>query len=372
MTFRPMASVDASETFYTFLVEWYDAQAAIVRSFHLRYFPQDSQLDMFDLKQRRTFLKKCAYPSIKLIDLYPGAQINVFARTLKVVDYADNFTRNALSNFKETIMLAVKSTQLADIAAILTDTARASFTLAQIRRCVDPAKGDVTYVQLIGPNASSAVEGFVRKAHEDEAKYGSVWTKVELYTGDNAKTVASKIFRPSAGTITPPPVMTRTTSAAKAQPEARPSTTAKLENCSVAVVRPHAVQTGLVGPILDILASAGFVATAIESFTLDKVGAQEFLEVYKGVVPEYHSMVEQLTSGLCVAIEVQYPADPASVVPKLREICGPSDPAVAQRIRPNTIRAKFGTTKVMNAIHCTDLPEDGVLESQYFFGILQK
>lgn len=39
---------------------------------------------------------------------------------------------------------------------------------------------------------------------------------------------------------------------------------------------------------------------------------------------------------------------------------------IAKRIRPNTIRAHFGKTKVENAVHVTDLPEDSVLEVQLF------
>jgi hypothetical protein len=35
---------------------------------------------------------------------------------------------------------------------------------------------------------------------------------------------------------------------------------------------------------------------------------------------------------------------------------------LAQLIRANSLRAKFGTDKVKNAVHCTDLVEDGVLE----------
>jgi hypothetical protein len=35
-------------------------------------------------------------------------------------------------------------------------------------------------------------------------------------------------------------------------------------------------------------------------------------------------------------------------------------------------RAKFGQDRVRNAVHCTDLPEDGVLECKYFFDILQQ
>jgi nucleoside diphosphate kinase len=43
-------------------------------------------------------------------------------------------------------------------------------------------------------------------------------------------------------------------------------------------------------------------------------------------------------------------------------MCGPSDPEIARHIRPNTLRAAFGKDKVKNAVHCTDLPEDGPLE----------
>lgn len=49
---------------------------------------------------------------------------------------------------------------------------------------------------------------------------------------------------------------------------------------------------------------------------------KEFLEVYKGVVPEYNQMVEELTNGPCIALEVRH----ENVVPALRELCGPHDP----------------------------------------------
>ncbi len=49
-----------------------------------------------------------------------------------------------------------------------------------------------------------------------------------------------------------------------------------------------------------------------------------------------------------------------------RGLCGPYDPEIAKTIRPNTIRAKFGVDRVKNAVHCTDLPEDGALEVIFF------
>ena len=54
----------------------------------------------------------------------------------------------------------------------------------------------------------------------------------------------------------------------------------------------------------------------------------------------------------------------------LREFCGPADPEIARVLRPRSLRAQFGKNKVQNAIHYTDLPEDGELESNYFFNIL--
>ena len=35
---------------------------------------------------------------------------------------------------------------------------------------------------------------------------------------------------------------------------------------------------------------------------------------------------------------------------------------IARHLRPRTLRALYGKDKIMNAVHCTDLPEDGLLE----------
>jgi nucleoside diphosphate kinase len=50
------------------------------------------------------------------------------------------------------------------------------------------------------------------------------------------------------------------------------------------------------------------------------------------------------------------------VVTAFREFVGPSEPEIARQLRPTSLRAKFGLDKVRNAMHCTDLKEDGVLE----------
>ena len=45
---------------------------------------------------------------------------------------------------------------------------------------------------------------------------------------------------------------------------------------------------------------------------------------------------------------------------------------LARLIRPNSLRALYGRTKAKNAIHCTDLLDDALLEVEYFFKILDQ
>ena len=57
---------------------------------------------------------------------------------------------------------------------------------------------------------------------------------------------------------------------------------------------------------------------------------------------------------------------------KLRKFCGPHDPEDARFNNPNSLRAQFGVDKIRNGVHCTDLVEDGLLECEYFFVLLQQ
>lgn len=78
-------------------------------------------------------------------------------------------------------------------------------------------------------------------------------------------------------------------------------------------------------------------------------------------------MVRYMASAPCVVLEVRGP----NVVDNFREFCGPFDVHVAKQIRPDSLRAKYGKTNLLNAVHCTDCPEDGILETNYFFQTLQ-
>ena len=105
----------------------------------------------------------------------------------------------------------------------------------------------------------------------------------------------------------------------------------------------------------------------MELFNMDRPTAEEFLAIYRGVLPEFNAIAEQMVTGPSIVMEIRQ----ENAVKSFRDLCGPMDPEIAKNLRSNTLRAKYGIDRVQNAVHCTDLPEDGVLESEYFFKLLQ-
>ena len=78
--------------------------------------------------------------------------------------------------------------------------------------------------------------------------------------------------------------------------------TAVFKKSTLCIILPHAVSNGSCGKILDVVMSHGFECTDLHMLKVSREDAAEFLEVYKGIVSDYHSMVEQLSSGKCIAL----------------------------------------------------------------------
>ncbi len=368
-----------SEAFYTFIVEWFDTQASLVRSFNLRYFPYDGQLDMYDVKNRRTFLKKCHYPSITLKDLYPGAQISIYARTLKVIDYADATTRSALATAKDPIILFMKPNNTFDYTEIFAAINDCGCVVANAKLCEltsdhvsslsipSAFTGTTLVIHAIGPNPNASLSALASRAPSNSILRNMYMSPSSAVATRQAPLLFNVPQKDALSTTT-------TMKAAAVQPTSQPLPVAVCSgtDCSVVIIKPHALTAGNAAGIMHALAQGSVAITGLNVLHLDRTAAAEFLEVYRGVVPEYNGLIDHLASGPCLALELKHAgASAAPIVPHVRQICGPHDPAIAQALRPNTIRARYGNDKVHNAVHCTDLAEDGMLESEYVFRILQ-
>ncbi|KAJ0394559.1 hypothetical protein P43SY_010611 [Pythium insidiosum] len=143
-------------------------------------------------------------------------------------------------------------------------------------------------------------------------------------------------------------------------------TTAVFDNCSLCLIRPRIIREGRVGDLLDAILAAGFEVSAIKTLHLRLDDCDEFFRVYKGIYRQYQEVIKYMASSPCLALEVRG----EQVVERFRELCGPHDVEVAKVLRPNSLRARFGKNTLFNAVHCTDCPEDGVLESQFIFSTL--
>lgn len=92
----------------------------------------------------------------------------------------------------------------------------------------------------------------------------------------------------------------------KCEPVARPmKTTAVINNCTLCIIKPHILAEGLVGSVVDMILNAGFEISAMELFNLSRPVVEEFMDVYKGVLPEYLPLIEHLSNGPMIALEVR-------------------------------------------------------------------
>ncbi|XP_062412123.1 nucleoside diphosphate kinase 7 isoform X1 [Sardina pilchardus] len=379
----PMHFSKDSEERFAFLAEWYDPSAALLRRYQLLFYPRDDSVEMFDMKNQRTFLRRTKYDELHQEDLFVGNRINVFSRQLNLIGYGDQYTANKLGSKKERTLAMIKPdavTKVGDIIQLIYEAnliiTKAKMTKFTWKQAADfytehqsksffnnllqfVTSGPVIAMELMGDEAVSAWRKLLGPTDSSVARkeavsslrsqFGTDGTRNAAHGSDSLASAARELefFFPSTAGHGPP-------------------NTANYTDSTCCVIKPHAISEALTGKILGSIIDAGFEITALQMINMDRANAEEFFEVYKGVVTEYTGMVAELSSGPCMALEI-HASDAATA---FRQFCGPADPEIARHIRPSTLRALYGKNKVQNAVHCTDLPEDSVLEVQYFFKIL--
>ncbi|XP_042226484.1 nucleoside diphosphate kinase 7-like isoform X2 [Homarus americanus] len=378
------------ETQYIFYAEWYDPMSATVKKFQLSFFPRDKSVEMYDLRAQRLFLKRLPVDGVEERDLYLGNTIVILSRQLKLTDYADATTREQITSRRQRTFAMVKPDAVHRLGEVIDVIQSRDFEISQMkmvqllrsqaaafyqehegRPFFEPlldyiTSGPVVAMELITTNAVKKwretlgpTDSEVARQDSPEtvrAKFGKDKQSNAAHGSDSDTSATREIefFFPSS----------------KVNDVMVPQTIAHLSHNTCCIIKPHTIAAGNMGGILNAIKEEGFDISALQMFRMDKIQAEEFLEVYKGVVSEYPGMVQQLMSGPSVALEITSIHGDETPI-KFREFVGPADPVVAKELRPHSIRARFGEDKVKNAVHCSDLPDDGPLEVEYFFKILQ-
>lgn len=377
---------DPEDYRYSFATTWFDANAALQREYVLSFYTKDSTFEMIDKKTKRPFLKRTPNPDVKLANLYPGATVVIMGRQLKIVDYQDPYTKQALLSRKERGFVLIRPEAYKNTGEIFGALAQVDLVVAQTKTVIlSQAEALKLYdSHRSSPNFNNLVSSVVNKISVAVEVIGGhcIPQLVALVGDDNperARATTPNTLRAYFGIDSDRNGVYYSRSDEIAMNNlglifgVPRQSTATLTNCTVGVVLPHAISNGHLPEILSLLLNCkAFYVTALELFQMEKQNAAEFYEVYQTVIPEFPTMVDELCNGPCVAVELIGAGHEKDVVSIFRDFVGPVDPVVAKKLRPESIRAKFGINKVRNGIHCTDLPEDGELESEYFFRLLQK
>jgi nucleoside-diphosphate kinase len=125
------------------------------------------------------------------------------------------------------------------------------------------------------------------------------------------------------------------------------------------IIKPDAVQRGLIGPIIDRLERRGLRLAAMRFLAITPELAARHYAIHKGK-PFYDGLIEFITSGPVVAAVVEG-RDAISIV---RNTMGATNPADAG---PGTIRGDFGLEIGRNLVHGSDGPETAAYEIPLFF-----
>jgi nucleoside-diphosphate kinase len=349
-----------------FVVEWYDPMPQMKRQYLLKYFTDQHMAEMVDLKTKKMFLKKSPCPStLTKEDFFVGSKILLYSRELEIVDYGDLKTKERFQHQVQPVVLLLPAASYSHWGKILDELiANNEMNLIQAKTII------------LSPNMADKVCGIVDAEERAGGKKSAMLSEgvtlaLLLHSSDSYGIVASVANRFQQQERVAIITAKNGLQSSDLQNmlftgDSANNNTATLDNCTCCIVKPHAVKSKLVGAIMDQIISQGYEISALRSLYFDKTQAEEFLEVYKGVVPEYPDHVMQLCGGLSVAMEIRA----QNAVETFRVTAGPWDVEMAKELRPDTIRGKFGVDRIRNAIHCTDLAEDAELECEYCFKLL--
>ena len=346
----------------SFIVEHYDTLAQMVKKYQLFYYPEDASIEMYDIKNQRIFLKRIINPEVKTTSLYLGSEISIYSRQYKIIAFADEFTKKSFENVRTSVFALILPSAYMLIGKIIDIIQRNGFLINKLKMNKLSSKESFNFLKIHNSNSNEITPEFL----------GSDFIVGMELIKSNALVEIEKLAREEINTLTKEntPIMIYSNDYGLAQQEINYYFSIKhqpqLSNCSLLVIKPHIIESGNAGKLIDIVLNEGFEISSMTMIYLDKETAENFFDVYKGFLPEYSAIINHLISGPIIALELRED----DVVHKLRALVGPHDPVIAKALRPHTFRALFGIDRVRNVCHCTDLPEDGVLECQYFFELV--
>jgi nucleoside-diphosphate kinase len=132
-----------------------------------------------------------------------------------------------------------------------------------------------------------------------------------------------------------------------------------LNNKTLAIIKPDAVQDKKTGEIIAMILQSGFKIKAMKMVKLTKASAEGFYEIHRGKA-FFNELIEYMTSGPCVPIALEK----ENAVEDYRKLIGATDPVKAAE---GTVRKLYARNIQFNAVHGSDSDENAEKEIAHFF-----
>ncbi len=128
---------------------------------------------------------------------------------------------------------------------------------------------------------------------------------------------------------------------------------------TLVLVKPDAVQRGLIGEIIKRLEQRGLRLIAGKFIQVSRDFAEEHYGIHKGK-PFYETLLDYITSSPVMALAWDGP----NAVAAVRQTMGATKPTEAA---PGSVRHDFGLEIGRNLTHASDSPENGETEVALWF-----
>ncbi|PYM90823.1 MAG: nucleoside-diphosphate kinase [Candidatus Rokuibacteriota bacterium] len=132
---------------------------------------------------------------------------------------------------------------------------------------------------------------------------------------------------------------------------------------TLAIIKPDAVDKGVVGQIIARVERAGFKILAAKLIQMSLADARGFYAVHRER-PFFQSLCDFMTQGPCLPLVLEG----ENAIQRWRDLMGATDPAKAAA---GTIRKDFASSIEANAVHGSDSAEAAAVEIPYFFSSLE-
>jgi len=125
------------------------------------------------------------------------------------------------------------------------------------------------------------------------------------------------------------------------------------------ILKPDAVQRGLIGRIISRFENKGLKIVAAKMMTIDRGLAERHYAVHKGK-SYYDGLIQFMTSAPVLALAIRG----NGAIDVCRKLMGAT---FSSKADPGTIRGDFGIADAFNLVHGSDAPDTAAVELDLFF-----